>query len=212
MNGNVKNLLGMRFGKWTVIARSSVKSHDCAMWDCRCECGTTRVVQSHSLLRGKSQSCGCGHAATHGMCKTGTYHSWVNMLQRCCNPKHHAYKNYGGRGITVCEAFRTFEGFYAALGDRPHGKSLDRIDNSGNYEPGNVRWATRSEQAQNKRPTLVRGENHYLHKLTDNDVRAIRKAYVPYERGSAAKLAEYYGVSRSAITQLAARRIWKHVP
>lgn len=89
---------------------------------------------------------------THGMSRTKTYNSWVSMLQRCYNPNETGYKNWGGRGITVCDAWNnSFEAFLADMGERPEGTSLDRIDNNGDYEPGNCKWSTRKEQNLNKR-------------------------------------------------------------
>lgn len=87
---------------------------------------------------------------THGMSRTGLYRVWGDMKQRCLNPKHKDYPNYGSKGITVCKRWMKFINFYEDMGERPKNKSLDRINNDGNYEPGNCRWATSSEQQQNK--------------------------------------------------------------
>jgi hypothetical protein len=92
--------------------------------------------------------------ATHGMSGTGTYESWAQALQRCCNPNDNDYPKYGGRGITVCERWREFASFLADMGERSEGMTLEREDVNGNYEPGNCRWATKAEQTRNKRDTV----------------------------------------------------------
>ncbi len=125
-----------------------------------CSCGTRKLILNHNVIRGLSKSCGClkldtlvKRNETHKLSDTAEYTIWNAMRQRCENPKQKAYKNYGGRGIEVCKRWLKFENFYADMGPRPSRKySIDRIYNDGNYEPGNCRWATASDQQRNKRP------------------------------------------------------------
>ncbi len=160
-------MLGMRFERLTVIApaeptyRSDGKSR--RRWKCRCDCGNETVVLQTCLRSGDTRSCGClyrellvSDRLTHGQSKTRLYTVWTHMKQRCFNPNDDRYADYGGRGITVCDAWReSFEIFLQDMGPRPLGHTLDRIDNDGNYEPANCRWATAAEQARNKRNNII---------------------------------------------------------
>jgi hypothetical protein len=157
------NIAGQKFGRLFVIrlADEQVKG-SCKRWLCLCDCGNEKVIRSQPLRLGLTRSCGCLQRetsraqgkknATHGMKRTPEWRAWSSMKKRCENPKVPGYKDYGGRGITFHESWKSFEQFYADVGPRPSpSHSLDREDNNGNYEPGNVRWATGFEQGQNKR-------------------------------------------------------------
>lgn len=156
------DLEGQKFGRLIVLGRASEEKKGPVMWRVVCDCGTEKLVASPNLVNGSTKSCGCFRKEstskkfkTHGLHGSPTWYSWTSMKTRCKNPKATQYELYGGRGIQVCERWEKFENFLEDMGERPPGKSLDRIDANGNYEPSNCRWATKKEQGQNKRKTRM---------------------------------------------------------
>ena len=150
---------GDRYGMLTVIARD-VNYRGNAQWRCQCECGRVKSYIGQDLARGKVRSCGCNnpmYATEHGMATTPTYRAWINMRRRCLKPTNHAYADYGGRGIAVCERWvNSFPNFLEDMGPRPSEKhSLDRTDNDKGYEKANCRWATMKEQLNNTRANRI---------------------------------------------------------
>ena len=160
----VKDLMGQQFGRLTVIGFLYISKYAHAIWKCKCVCGRETDVDGCSLRSGNTRSCGCflrecsrkrpyknGHKS--GGVSSPEYMCWCNMKLRCSNKHNPMYKYYGGRGISVCERWRnSFKNFLADMGLKPSPElSIDRIDNDGNYEPGNCRWTTAKEQIRNRR-------------------------------------------------------------
>lgn len=158
------DISGHKFGRLTVIKFSHVGKRRELIWLCRCDCGESRFVVISHLISGHSKSCGCLSRekardrgkkllTKHGMHKTVEYQCWISMRARCINKKNCNFKNYGARGISVSKRWmESFEAFYADMGDKPSPKhSIDRINNDGNYEPSNCRWADKKTQSNNQR-------------------------------------------------------------
>lgn len=158
------------------------------MWRCRCDCGNERDAYSRNLVQGSTRSCGClmrelasarGGNVIHGLTGSRTHNAWRASKERCANPKNKKYADYGGRGISMCDRWRSdFLNFLADMGVAPTPKSeLDRIDNEKGYEPGNCRWATREDQMMNRRTTTL---------IADGDQRLTVKQFsertgIPYQ-------------------------------
>jgi len=160
---NRLSLSGKRFGSLLVVEYAGIvkfASGGKSSWKCQCDCGNHVVVLGSSLTSGNTSSCGCVakqmniiRCSTHGMSGTRVYRIWRAMHTRCSNKNSSGYDAWGGRGIKVCDRWQKFETFFADMGDCPAGMSIDRINNNGDYEPSNCRWATRSEQGRNTRAT-----------------------------------------------------------
>lgn len=178
---------GVRFGRLTVVGITRVPASDRPLrrkWVLRCDCGREATAEPSDVRRGKVVSCGCWRAQkagerqiTHGRTDTREYNSWRGMIERCTNEGHKDFHLYGGAGVKVCDRWRNGSGdktglecFIDDMGMRPTGKTLDREDSDGNYEPGNCRWATATEQVRNRRTSTRlthNGETLHLYEWAD---------------------------------------------
>ncbi len=149
----IRDISGQRFGRLTAVRRIGKRS-GLSAWLAKCDCGNETTVLLNNICRGLVRSCGClqqESRTTHGHTDDRTYSTWRNMLTRCGNARSENCARYGGRGIRVCDRWHKFDAFLMDMGERPPGKTIDRIDPDKGHEPGNCRWATPKEQARNRR-------------------------------------------------------------
>lgn len=170
-HSNHEDLSGQTFGRLKVLRPTAGRSAGCVIWHCLCSCGAETMTRSDRLRSGTVQSCGClarevllarcqTHGATVGRKFAAEYVCWANMMRRCYDPTVHRFERYGGRGITVCDRWKHYANFLADIGPKPSpSHSIERNNNNGNYEPANCRWATRAEQARNRRTNRLLTHN-----------------------------------------------------
>lgn len=211
MNPPEKVAIGERYARLVVVGRAPVKNQ-ARHYVCQCDCGKETIVKAEHLRSGNTRSCGClkrekaaanaRGTATHGASGHPLFYTWAAMLARCNNPQHPSYDYYGGRGISVCDEWTVNPwSFFAYVGDRPSGLELDRINNDGNYEPGNVRWTTRAEQIHNRRQPTARPRRK---PLSEENVAAIR--LLASTGTSQARIASFYNLTPSYVSQIVNRK------
>jgi hypothetical protein len=209
---NFNDLKNLSFGRLTVRSRAQdvVQKHGrrYVAWECSCQCGKSVIVTAANLKHGKTRSCGClqkevcGHVnKTHGETVgrySREYRAWRDIINRCTYPRTRGYSRYGGAGVTICDQWRTsFESFLSDVGRCPSGLTIDRIDNSKGYEPGNCRWATHTTQSRNRR---------YC-KLSVDTASEIRRRHAEGE--TYARLAKTFGASKSTIAACCIGATWR---
>ena len=152
------DLSGKNFGRLIVLEQCGRNSDKRILWLCSCICGNSVVISGKLLSNGDTKSCGCLRKqlmTKHGHSRTRVYRTWQNMIQRCLNPLNKSYADYGGRGITICQRWLTFDNFLEDLGENPTNQTLDRIDNNKGYDKSNCKWSTPKQQSHNRRDNCL---------------------------------------------------------
>jgi len=201
------DMVGGAFNNLTVLGIDLDRAYS---YRVECVCGRHITVNRYDLLSGHSKSCGCikPDKTKHGKIGTVAYSRWLAMKARCSNPNADNYKYYGGRGISICESWASFENFYADMGDPPEGTTLDRINSQGNYSPENCRWATVEEQARNRRSTVLfsfQGANYTLKELSEK--LGISESTLSGRIYSGMSLAEALGLTERTSEVVRARKV-----
>ena len=166
---NTKYPTGTVFGLYTV-EKEVERKKSLRYFQVRCQCGIVKECRLEYLRNGRIKSCGKCGKLTHGLGQTPIYYTWHRMMSRCYNPKDASYKNYNGRNITVCKRWHDVASFAVDMGDKPPNKSLDRIDNNGDYNPKNCRWSDAKQQGNNRRtnvPLTIKGRTQTMAKWAD---------------------------------------------
>ncbi len=191
--GKPIDMTGQRHGRLSVIEMAGHNKHRQRLWRCVCDCGETTEVLGFLLRYEQTRSCGClareaiaSVNKKHGKSKSQIWSMHRSMMDRCYLQTSTAYKNYGGRGITVCKRWHDFENFYADMGDKPKGMTLERMDNDGPYTPDNVRWASYKDQANNRRSNVVlefEGKKQTMQQWSDEMGLKIQTVWARLNRG-----------------------------
>lgn len=214
MANRIYDLTGKKFGRWTVLERAGNDAQKAATWRCRCECGSEKVVRGYALRYGHTKSCGCLQSEQiakrnmkHGGSRSHIYMVWDGMRKRCYNPNEPAYKNYGGRGIRVCDEWlNSFVAFreWAIENGYSDGLSIDRIDVNGNYCPENCRWSDAKTQCNNRRTNRYITFNEENHTISEwSAISGIPQDVIRY------RLKAGWGVKRALTEKVRKRRWWK---
>lgn len=196
-----QEFFGEKFNMLTAVSFVCIDKYRRSVWRFKCDCGNTIERHSSAVKTGRTKSCGCLKRKTksnlrHGMSRTPTYQSWLDMVSRCTNNTDPAYKNYGGRGIFVCDRWMSFDLFLEDMGVKPEGTMIERVNNDDGYHKENCTWADRKTQNRNKRVT----------KLSSSDVIEIRSS-----KESQSAIAKHYGITQAHVSCIKHKKVWSDV-